>query len=87
MKTKNAKDVAFEFVQYFCKQICQNKEDIDIQMTDDEKGTFITIVVNPSDMGRLIGTNGQTIASLRLLVRRIGFRDKTPIAVKVLDSR
>ena len=81
----SVKDQSLEFVRYVLGQICENREAIEATSVDDERGTLITISVDPADMGRLIGKGGQTVDALRLLVRTMGARENLKINLKVSD--
>lgn len=76
---------ALEFVKYLLDQICENKSDISIEQTKDEMGILISIKVAESDMGKLIGKQGQTISAIRTLVRIMGARKNERINLKVLE--
>ena len=76
---------AVDFVRYILEQICEDKDSIKIESTKDELGVLISITVAESDMGKLIGKQGQTIAALRTLVRIIGARENERINLKVLE--
>lgn len=84
MSEKNA---AVEFVRYVLQQICSDTNAIDVQSTDDERGTLITVRVNPDDMGRLIGKDGQTISALRTLISILSARESVRYFLKVEDPQ
>jgi len=86
MSDRSSRDVALEFVRYFCEQFCEHKDDISVVMEEDDRGFLILVSVNPSDMGKLIGKDGQTISAVRLLVRTIGARENQKISLKVLET-
>ena len=74
-----------DFVRFVLEQICQHKADIVAEQTEDSIGTLISVTVHEEDMGKLIGKGGNTISSLRLLVRAMGARDNNKINLKVLE--
>ncbi len=78
-------NAALEFVRYTLEQICENKADINVEQTEDEIGTLLSVIVNEADMGKLIGKNGQTVSAIRLLVRAMGAREGKKINLKVID--
>ncbi len=78
---KNAAD----FVRYILEQLCEHKDQIQIEANKDDLGILVTISVAESDMGKLIGKQGQTISSIRTLTRIIGARDSERVNVKVLE--
>lgn len=80
MSDKNA---AVEFVRYVLEQICEHKSDISIESVDDDHGTLLLVRVHESDMGRLIGKEGQTISALRTLLLSISAREHSRIRLKI----
>ncbi|MCK5460602.1 KH domain-containing protein [Candidatus Gracilibacteria bacterium] len=81
----SASKQALEFVKYILDQICETKEAIELNQTKDEMGVLISIKVAESDMGKLIGKQGQTISAIRTLVRIMGARENERINLKVLE--
>lgn len=81
----SASKQALEFVKYILDQICENKKEIELDQTKDELGVLISIKVAESDMGKLIGKQGQTISAVRTLVRIMGARENERINLKVLE--
>jgi len=78
---KNAAD----FVRYILEQLCDHKDKITVDANKDDLGILVTVTVAEEDMGKLIGKQGQTIGSLRTLVRIIGARDGERVNLKVLE--
>lgn len=78
---KNAAD----FVRYVLDQLCEHKDQVQVEANRDDLGILVTINVADEDMGKLIGKQGQTIGSIRTLVRIIGARDSERVNVKVLE--
>ncbi len=76
---------ALDFVRYVLEQFCEDKDTIELEQSKDDLGTLITIKIAEADMGRLIGKQGQTISSIRTLVRVIGARENERINLKVLE--
>jgi predicted RNA-binding protein YlqC (UPF0109 family) len=62
-----------DFVQFIISNIVNNKEEVDIAVVEDVPGSFtVHIKVAAEDKGRVIGREGNTINSLRKLVRVFG---------------
>ncbi len=81
----SAEKQAIDFIRYILEQFCENKEAIVLDHKKDDLGILITIQIAESDMGRLIGKQGQTISSIRTLIRVIGARGNERINIKVLE--
>ena len=48
-----------------------------------EFGIFLTLTVNPSDMGQVIGKQGTTAKSIRTLMRVAGMKTGARVSVKI----
>ncbi len=75
----------FDFVKYVLEQLVEDKDQLFIDSKVDDLGILITIRVSDRDMGKLIGKNGQTIKSIRTLLRVIGGAASQRVNLKVLE--
>ncbi|MCD5385290.1 KH domain-containing protein [Candidatus Gracilibacteria bacterium] len=74
-----------EFLEFIISNLVQNKDDIKIDRTEDELGILLTLKVNKDDMGTIIGKGGNTINSIRTLLRLFGMKIEKRVNLKVLD--
>lgn len=81
------KNTAVDFVRYILQQICSDTNAIEVNSTEDDRGTLITVRVNSEDMGRLIGKEGQTISALRTLISILSARESVRYFLKVEDPQ
>src|SRR3989338_10460333 len=72
-----------EFVEYATKMLVNNPKDVKVNRKIDEMGVLITLDVNPSDMGMVIGREGMTAKALRTLLRVIGARNNARVNLKI----
>lgn len=75
-------------VQYLYQILCpltEHPDSVYIKRSLDERGVFLTIALHPEDMGRIIGRNGDTSRAVRHLVRQFGMKNKSSIAIKILE--
>lgn len=71
------------FLEYVVKALVDNPNDIKIERTVDEMGVLITLTVNPSDMGKIIGRMGNTAKAIRTLLRIIGMKNNARVNLKI----
>ncbi len=76
-------DVAF--VEFICKAILNNPDKIQVVRTVDEMGVLLSVKVDPSDMGLLIGREGSTAKAIRTLARMVGMRNNAKVNMKILE--
>ncbi len=74
-----------EFLTFLIEAIVEHRDDIQIEHTQDELGTLLTLKVHTDDMGIIIGKKGSTINALRSVMRLMGMKLGKKINVKVLD--
>ena len=71
------------FLEYVIKAIVNHPDDVKTDRTVDERGVLITLDVNPSDMGYVIGRQGQTARAVRTLLKIVGAKNNARVNLKV----
>jgi len=71
------------FLEYVVKALVDNPSDVKIDRTVDEMGVLITLTVNPADMGKIIGRQGNTAKAIRTLLRIIGMKNNARVNLKI----
>ncbi len=74
-----------DFVKFIVKQMVLNPDDVEVTRAVDEMGVLITLKVSKEDMGRIIGKNGQTAKSIRVLLRVIGAKNNARVNLKIIE--
>jgi hypothetical protein len=72
-----------EFVETLVKAIVNNPNDVRTTRTVDERGVLITLDINPTDMGYVIGRQGQTARSIRTLLKIVGAKNNARVNLKI----
>ncbi len=75
------KDV--QFLEMVVKALVDNPDDVKINRTVDEMGVLITLDVNPVDMGKIIGRQGNTAKAIRTLLRVVGMKNNARVNLKI----
>lgn len=79
-------DLREDFVQYIVKTLVSNPDAVVLNRAHDEKGDYLELTVDPSDMGKVIGKAGATAKSIRTLLRGVGAKDDLPpLPLKIID--
>ena len=58
-----------DLVKYVVEQFAEHKDEIEYQVNETEKATEIVVLLEESDMGKVIGKQGKIAKALRTLVR------------------
>lgn len=72
-----------QFIETLVKAIVNNPDDVKTVRTIDERGVLITLDVNPTDMGYVIGREGQTARSMRTLLKIVGAKHNARVNLKI----
>jgi len=72
-----------EFLEYVVKALVDNPNDVKIDRSVDEMGVLISLTVNPADMGKIIGRQGNTAKAIRTLLRIIGMKNNARVNLKI----
>ncbi len=76
-----------EFINVVLGMLVEDKDQLAIESSHDDLGILITVRVSDRDMGKLIGKSGQTIKSIRTLLRVIGGMANQRVNLKVLEPQ
>ena len=74
-----------EFLKFLIENLVKNVEDIEISREEDELWVLLTLKVNSDDMGLIIWKWGNTVNSIRSLLKVLGSKEEKRINLKVLD--
>lgn len=72
-----------EFLEFIVKALVDKPEAVKVSRKVDEMGVLMTLKVDPADMGKIIGRNGNTAKAIRSLLRIIGLRNHARVNLKV----
>ena len=78
---------AKDFLQSILESLVENKAAINIQEKYDELGTLLSIEVDTSDMGAIIGKSWKTIDALRTVIRVFGSKRGERINIRLIEDR
>lgn len=72
-----------KFLEFIVKSLVENPDDVKIVRTVDEMGVLMTLDVNPADMGKIIGREGNTAKAIRTLLRVVGMKNNARVNLKI----
>ena len=72
-----------QFVETVVQAIVNNPSAVKTTREIDERGVLITLTVDPSDMGYVIGRKGQTALSIRTLLKIVGAKHNARVNLKI----
>ncbi len=81
----DAKEMDQEFVEYVVKSIVADPDGVKVSRSIDEKGVLLELIVDPNDMGVIIGKEGKTVNSIRTLLRVLGAKNDARVNLKIVE--
>lgn len=74
-----------EFIDYLVKNIVKNPDDVRVSEVLEGSTYNYNIIVNPEDMGLVIGKEGRIIRSIRALAKSKAIKEGIMINVELLE--
>ena len=75
-----------QFVEYIVKTLVNNPDKVVVDRKIDEKGVLLSLTVDPSDVGRVIGKRGVTAQAIRVLLRALGTKQDARYNLKIVNT-
>lgn len=74
-----------EFLEFIVKGIVSNPAGVSSEKKVDERGVLLTLHIDPDDMGYVIGRKGNTIQSIRTLLKIVGAKSNARVNLKIAE--
>jgi uncharacterized protein len=74
-----------EFVEYMVKLLVDRPEEVSVTEIHSEKTTVIELRVAPSDIGKIIGKQGNTARALRTILNAAGRKMGNRCILEILE--
>jgi uncharacterized protein len=75
-----------EFIEYIAKQLVDNPESVIVEeRVDEDKKLLLFLRVSQSDTGKVIGKQGRTAASMRILLTAVAAKHGKRAVLEILD--
>lgn len=72
-----------QFLEFVVKAIVNNPTEVKVTRSVDERGVLMTLDVNPSDIGYVIGRHGNTVRAIRTLLKVVGAKNNSLVNLKI----
>lgn len=73
------------FIEYIVRAIVDMPEKVHTERTIDERGVLITLFVDATDMGKVIGKEGRTAKAIRALLKVLGAKNQARVTMKIVE--
>jgi len=76
-----------EFIEYIAKQLVDKPESVVVEESDlDEQTIALTLKVDESDIGKVIGKKGKNVQAMRTLLTAVGAKGKHRATLQIIDK-
>lgn len=72
-----------ELVKYVVEQFAEYKDQIEYRVEEKDNATEIVVLLEESDMGKVIGKQGRIAKAIRAVVRAATAKDQKPVFVEI----
>jgi len=72
-----------EFLEYVVKELVDTPDAVKVERKVDEMGVLLSLRIDPADMGKIIGRNGNTAKAIRSLLRVVGLKNQARVNLKI----
>lgn len=74
-----------QFLEYIVKSLVENTDAVKTSRRVDDMGVFIELIVDPVDMGKIIGRNGHTAQAIRTIMKAFGKKHQANISLQIKE--
>ncbi len=74
-----------QFLEYIVKSLVENTDAVKTSRRVDDMGVFIELIVDPADMGKIIGRNGHTAQAIRTIMKAFGKKHQANISIQIKE--
>lgn len=80
MATKHSDE---QFLEAVVKGLVDYPDEVKVSRNVDEMGVLLSLKLNPEDMGKIIGREGNTVKAIRTLLRVVGLKNRARVNLRI----
>lgn len=74
-----------DLIKYIVEQFAEDKENIEYEVKEKDRVIEVTVILTPSDMGKVIGKQGKIAKAMRTIVRAATPSSSKKYAVEIRE--
>ena len=74
-----------DLLTYIAQNLVEHPQAVDVQETETDGNVVLELLVDPSDMGKVIGRQGRIAKEIRTLMRSVAQRQGKKVSVEIMD--
>jgi predicted RNA-binding protein YlqC (UPF0109 family) len=75
-----------EFLQFVAQQLVNNPDAVDVRETQGDTASILELRVAKEDLGRVIGKQGRTAKSLRIVLSAVAARTNRKVVLEIIED-
>ena len=75
-----------ELIEYIARALVDKPEDVSVRETEGERTTILELRVAQEDLGKVIGKEGRTARSMRVILNAAGTKLGKRCVLEILES-
>ena len=75
-----------QLIKYIVERFADKTDDIEYKVEEKETSVEVTVLLDPSDMGKVIGKQGKIAKALRTLLRAASPRDGKKYSLEITEK-
>jgi uncharacterized protein len=75
-----------ELVQFLAQQLVNNPDAVEVKETQGDTASVLELRVAKEDLGRVIGKQGRTAKSLRIVLNAAAWRTNRKVVLEIIED-
>ena len=75
-----------DLVQYLARSLVNNPDAVEVDETASDDGSLLKLKVAKEDLGRIIGKQGRTAKSIRMLLNAAASRSNRRVVLEIVEE-
>ena len=76
-----------ELIELIAKSLVDDPDNVQVSQLDGEQSSIIELKVAPEDVGKVIGKQGRTAQSIRVILGAAGMKLKKRVSLEIVEKR
>lgn len=74
-----------EILETIIKNLVEDKDSVEINELEDEKGITLEVKVSDRDMGKVIGKEGKIAKAIRTIMKSVAGKERKKVTIEFVD--
>ena len=75
-----------EFLQFVVQQLVNNPNAVEVRETRGDTASILELRVAKEDLGRVIGKQGHTVKSIRIILNAVAARTNHKVVLQIIED-